>query len=784
MLETKTTNLPVTLPKGFEECNRCINRLRDSLLQIAGVEAVEVDTASSTMTLTYDSHLVPLEDVQRRASQIGIQLRERFEHETIDLTGLDCPDCAVKLEKTTGRLDGVFWVSVNFASSKMSIEYDPSKIDMQRITKHIRKLGYNVREPITGFPETRQLHRVPAKWHFSIHSLLTLIAGIGLILGFTFGRLGFEIISNALYGLSALVGGIYSARGAVYSLRSFTLDMNFLMTTAAIGAIALGHWSDAAMVMFLFSLGNALEARTMERTRESVRSLIELFPSQARVRRNGEESTVPIAEIRVNDVFVVKPGEKIPTDGRIVSGFSTLNEAPITGESVPVEKSVGDAVFAGTINQRGSIDVVATATAEDNTLSRIVHLVEEAQAEKAPSQRFTEEFGKYYTPAVVAMALLVALAPPLLFDQPFQQAIYTALTLLVVSCPCALVISTPVSIVSAIGNAARNGVLIKGGSHLEAAGKVCVVAFDKTGTITTGEAQVTDIIGINDIETEEVLSLAASVESRSEHPLAKAIRREAKKRAVQLKPVTDFEALTGMGAAAKFDGKICIIGNSRLMEQLGIDCSEQLQLLTRLQEEGKTAVLVALGQKLVGVIALTDTIRETAKETLRELRKVGVQRIIMITGDNEATARAVAEDLGVDEYYAELLPQDKVDIVRLLTKRFGPCVEVVGDGVNDAPALAVATVGVAMGVAGSPTALETADIALMSDDLRKLPYVIRLSRQTLRTIRQNIGFSLLVILVLISTALLRKLTLPFGVIGHEGSALIVIANGMRLLRFR
>ncbi|MGB9587803.1 MAG: heavy metal translocating P-type ATPase, partial [Armatimonadota bacterium] len=779
MLETRTVKLPVTLPKGFEECNRCINRLRDSLLQIAGVQAVEVDTASSTMTLTYDSHLVPLEDVQRRASQIGIQLSERFEHKTVELSGMDCPDCAVKLEKTTGRLDGVFWVSVNFASSKMSVEYDPSKIDMPRITKHIRSLGYNVREPVTGFAETRQLGRVPAKWHFSIHSLLTLIAGIGLILGFAFSRLGFEIISSVLYGLSALVGGIYSARGAIYSLRSFTLDMNFLMTAAAIGAVALGHWSDAAMVMFLFSLGNALEARTMERTRESVRSLIELFPSQARVRRNGEEATVPIAEIRVNDVFVVKPGEKIPTDGRIVSGFSTVNEAPITGESVPVEKSVGDAVFAGTINQRGSIDVVATATAEDNTLSRIVHLVEEAQAEKAPSQRFTEMFGRYYTPIVVAIALLVALAPPLLLDQPFKQAIYTALTLLVVSCPCALVISTPVSIVSAIGNAARNGVLIKGGSHLEAAGKVCVVAFDKTGTITTGEARVTDIIGVDDIKADRLLSLAASVESRSEHPLAEAIRREAEKRAVELKPVSDFEALTGMGAAAKFDGETCIIGNSRLMEQLGIDCSEQTQLLTQLQEEGKTAVLVALGQKLVGVIALTDTIRETAKEAFRELRKVGVQRIIMITGDNEATARAVAEDLGVDEYYAELLPQDKVDIVRLLTERFGPCVEVVGDGVNDAPALAVATVGVAMGAAGSPTALETADIALMSDDLRKLPYVIRLSRQTLRTVRQNIGFSLLVILVLISTALLRKLTLPFGVLGHEGSALIVIANGMR-----
>jgi Cd2+/Zn2+-exporting ATPase len=786
MVEVKTISLPVTLPKGFEECNRCIQRLRDSLLQIEGVYQVEVDAFASTMTLTYDSHLVPLEDIKQRANQIGVELRQQFEHKTIELRGLDCPDCAVKLEKSIGRIPGVLWVSVNFASSKMSIEYEPGKVDVSAVARRIKELGYDIRETAES-GDVRKFGKPPGVKRIGVHVhvILTVIAGVALVLGFVLDQLNMESVSKVLYGFAALSGGVYGVRGAIHSLRFLVLDMNFLMTTAAVGAIILGHWSDAALVMFLFSVGNTLEAKTMERTRESVRSLVELFPAQVRIRRDSEEVIVPLNEVEVGEVFIVRPGEKIPLDGKVLKGSSTVNESPITGESMPVEKTVGDTVFAGTINQRGSIDVIATSTSEDNTLARIIHLVEEAQAEKAPSQQFTEVFGRYYTPVVIGVALLMALVPPLLFDQPLRKAVYTALTLLVVSCPCALVISIPVSIVSGIGSAARNGVLIKGGSYLEAVGRICVVAFDKTGTITTGESRVTDVIGVNGYTAEKVLSLAASVESRSEHPLAEAIRREAIRQNIDVMPVADFEALTGMGAAAKFSGgETCVIGNSRLMDQLGIDYSDHQEVLNRLQQEGKTVVLIAVGREIAGVIALTDTVRESAKEAIRELRNIGVQRVIMITGDNESTARTVAKDLGVDEYYAELLPQDKVDVVRLLTERFGSCVAVVGDGVNDAPALAVSTVGIAMGAAGSPTALETADIALMSDDLRKLPFAMKLSRQTLRIVRQNIGFSLLVILALIVTALWGKLTLPLGVLGHEGSALIVIVNGMRLLRFR
>jgi len=787
MPETKTLSLPVILPSGLEECERCVNRLKDSLLQVEGVLSAEVDTDASSLTLVYDPHLSRLEDVEHRARRIGVELKQKFDHDTLTLIGLDCPDCALKLEKGVCRLRGVLWASTNFASSKLSVEYEPDKVDVASVARRVRELGYDVKESeahMAGRPDLERAQIIrPQRARLQKQALLTGISGVALIIAGVLSSLGLTVASRVVFGISAAAGGFYAARGAVFSLRSLALDMNFLMTGAALGAIIIGEWFEAAVVMFLFSLGNALEARTVEKTRESVRSLVDLFPTRAVVLRNGTETAMEVSEVRIGDILIVRPGEKVPTDGDVVGGSSTVNEAPITGESVPVEKSVGDSVFAGAVNQRGSFEMCATATSQDNTLARIIHLVEEAQAEKSPSQRFTEVFGRYYTPAVIGLAVLVSVMLPLVTDIALRGAVYTGLTLLVVSCPCALVISTPVAIVSAIGNAARNGVLIKGGAHLEAAGDVSVVAFDKTGTITTGEAQVTDVIPADGFSKEQILSLAASVESRSEHPLAQAILGKAEQERVVVGPITDFEALTGMGAAAKFDGATCVVGNARLMEQLGIEMGPHPEVVADLQRQGKTAVLVASDGQLAGVIALMDTIRETAKDAFGELRAMGIERIVMITGDNETTARAVARDLDVDEYYAELLPQDKVDLVRLLIERHGK-VAVVGDGVNDAPALAASTVGIAMGAAGSDVAMETADVALMSDDLSRLPYAIRLSRRAVTIIKQNILFSLLVIGVLIASALAGWLKLSLGVLGHEGSALIVIANGMRLLRFR
>jgi Cd2+/Zn2+-exporting ATPase len=711
-----------------------------------------------------------------------MEINEHFEHKTFALEGLDCPDCALKLEKGVGRISGVLWVSTNFASAKMSVEYEPARVDVHTIEGRVRQLGYGISELVQEAGTGQAMHvHAPVSPYVTA---LTFFAGTLIITGVGLSAAGLAVPAKVLYLLAAVAGGFYAARGAFYSLKVFELDMNFLMTVAALGAIVIGDWFEAAAVMFLFSLGNALEARTVERARHSVSSLVNLFPTQARVKRAGKEEMVPISEVMVGEEFVVRPGEKIPTDGTVISGASTVNQASITGESIPVEKGSGDTVFAGSINERGSMDVAATSTAEDNTLARIIHMVEEAQAEKAPIQRFTEVFGKYYTPSVVILAVITAVLPPLLFNMNFKDSFYMALTLLVVSCPCALVISTPVTVVSAIGNAARNGILVKGGAHLESAGGIQVIAFDKTGTITTGNSSVTDIVASEGWSDLRVLALAAGVEARSEHPLAEAIRREAAHRGVDVPSLLDFEALTGMGAAAKFNGDTCIVGNSRLMEQMDIDISDSEECLLNLQAEGKTAVFVAWNRSLAGIIALRDTVRESAKDIFRELKKLGIKRTVMITGDNEMAARAVARELEIDEYYAELLPQDKVDIVRVLIERYGSHVAVVGDGVNDAPALAAATVGIAMGAAGSDTALETADIALMAGDLSKLPYALRLSRTAFATIKQNIAFSLMVIFVLIASALAGWLRLSMGVIGHEGSALIVIANGMRLLRFR
>lgn len=787
MLETRTLSLPVILPPGFEECERCVNRLKDSLLQVDGISSVQVDREAHKLILTYDPHIASIEDVEKRARSIGIELDRQFQHETLTLVGLDCPDCALKLEKGVGKMNGVLWASTNYASSKLSVEYEPDKVSVPNVESRIRALGYDVKgsEAVaSGRPEAEERGIVrPQRTRLERQAVLTTAAGVAIVLGGILSFLGYGSAANALFGIAAVVAGFYAARGAFYSLRSLVLDMNFLMTVAAAGAIIIGEWFEAAAVMFLFSLGNALEARTVERTRDSIRSLVNLFPTKATILHEGHEDVVDVGAVRVGDLFIVRPGEKIPTDGVVAKGASTVNEAAITGESIPVEKHEGDEVFAGSVNLAGSLDVRATATSEDNTLAKVIHLVEEAQADKAPSQRFTEVFGRYYTPSVVLLAVLVTATWPYVAGTTLAEAVYISLTLLVVSCPCALVISTPVAIVSGIGNAARNGVLIKGGAHLEAAGEISVVAFDKTGTITTGQAEVTDVIASEGFTPARVLTLAASVESRSEHPLAQAILKRAKGEHVVQEEITDFETFTGMGAAAKFDGTTSIVGNSRLMEHLGVDIMPMYDRLLDLQKQGKTAVMVATDRQLAGIIAISDTIRESAREAFAELRSIGIKRIVMLTGDNEGTARAVARDLDVDEYYAELLPQDKVDIVRVLIERYGK-VAVVGDGVNDAPALAASTVGIAMGAAGSDVALETADIALMSDDLVKLPYAVRLSRGALRIIRQNIGFSLFIIAILISTTLIGWLRLSLGVFGHEGSALLVIANGMRLLKYR
>ncbi len=555
--------------------------------------------------------------------------------------------------------------------------------------------------------------------------------------------------------------------------------MNFLMTAAIIGAAAIGEWSEGAAVAFLFSVGNTLQAYTMDKTRQSIRSLMELAPPVALVRRNNEEKRLPVEDILVGDIVIVKPGERIAMDGIVHSGISAVNQATITGESIPVEKTAGDTVYAGTVNEHGALEISVTKSADNSTLAKISHLVEEAQAQKAPSQQFVDVFAKYYTPLVLVLAAGVMVVPWLLFQQPFAPWFYNGLVLLVISCPCALVISTPVAIVSAIGNASRRGVLIKGGAYLEVMGSIDAIAFDKTGTLTQGKPVVTDIVVTNGYSETEFLAMAAAIEKWSEHPLAHAIVEKAK--GLGLKTAVHFKALVGRGAQAEINGQTIYIGNVRLFEDLGYDLAAHGKTLADLEQQGKTVMLMGTGNLILGMIAVADTLRENSREAIQALHAAGMKHITMLTGDNDRVAGAIAEKLDLDTYYSGLMPEDKVATVNKIASDYGKVV-MVGDGVNDAPALAAATVGVAMGVAGSDVALETADVALMTDDLGKLTYIIKLSHKTVAIIQQNIVFALAIKVIFLLLLLLGMGNLWLAVFADMGASLLVTMNGMRLMR--
>jgi Cd2+/Zn2+-exporting ATPase len=564
------------------------------------------------------------------------------------------------------------------------------------------------------------------------------------------------------------------------SLRSGVLDIYVLMLIAVAGAIALGQWAEASSVVVLFALAQLLESRAMERARGAIRALMDLAPSSALVRRGSSETVVDVDDVRVGDVVIVRPGEKVPLDGLVCEGTSHVNQAPVTGESLPVEKGAGDEVFAGTINGRGALEIAVTRLRRDSTLARIIHMVERAQAQRAPSQAFVDRFARVYTPAVLVLAVAVAVVPPLL-DGAWATWIYRSLVLLVISCPCALVISTPVSIVSALAAAARKGVLIKGGARLEALANVRCVAFDKTGTLTTGRLRVTDIVAVDGASPEAILSAAASLESRSEHPIGRAIIERAHAAGVKLSPAAGFESLPGRGARARVGSAEVLVGSHRLFEERGLCPPAMHGALEQLAAAGRGTVMVAIDGAPAGVIGVADDVRAAAREAVDMLGSYGVQHVVLLTGDHEAAARSLADSAGVHEYRASLLPEDKVTAVEELRREYGT-LAMVGDGVNDAPALATADVGIAMGVAGTAAALETADVALMADELLKIPYAIRLSRATTRNVRANIVFSLVLKGAFLVMAVAGTATLWMAVLADMGASLIVIGNALRLLR--
>lgn len=692
--------------------------------------------------------------------------------------GMDCADEVALIEKKFKGLEGVVSWRPDLMTQQLTVTFDPAAVSREAIIKAVAQTGMKASVAVA-----RATWQAVPWWK---QAQLVCLAACGalfaaaLILEMV---LGGDYIPESIYAASVAVGAYYPARMGLKALLTGMLNIRLLMVCGAAGAIALGHWEEAAMLVFIYSLGDVLEAYAVGKARGSIRALMELVPKEALLRREGQEVVAAVESVRLEDIIIVRPGEKVPLDGTVTAGASAVDQSSITGESMPVTKGVGDQVFAGTINQRGAMEVRVTHLAQDTTLARIIHSVEEAQARKSSYQRFGEQFGKYYTPAMFLLALLVTAGPPLLLSQPFSPWFYRGLVLLVVSCSCGLALSVPVAVVAAVANGARRGILYKGGAVLEAASRIRAIAFDKTGTLTIGQPVVTDVLPINSVPAENVLSVAASVESRSEHPLAEAILRHARERNVPPGVVTEFEALPGLGAVASLDGRRYQVGNQRLFQHALSGASEVRRMVEELESAGKTTVLVGAEDHLLGVVAVADQLRREAPAAVAALKMAGIRHIVMLTGDNERTAQAVADRAGVDEFRSGLLPEEKVEAVRRLRERYGS-VAMVGDGVNDAPAMAEADVGIAMGAAGTDVAIETADIALMSDDLLRLPYALALSRRAVNNIKQNIFASLAIVAVLVPTALAGWIGLVPGLLLNEVGALIVILNALRLLYVR
>lgn len=602
----------------------------------------------------------------------------------------------------------------------------------------------------------------------------------GLLLGLTFLLSVTEVIPDAaavaLYIVAAVLGASHWGPEAWESLTRRRVNIDVLMAAAAVGAAVLGLWEEAAFLAFLYGAAESLEEYTYDRTRGAIRALLDLAPKEARLLRDGVEVTIPAEQLRPGDRFVVRPGESLATDGVIHTGETALDEAPVTGESVPVEKGPGTAVFAGTVNLTGAIVVEATRSFEDNTLSRIVHLVEEAQEEKMGAQRFIDRFGATYSPAVLAGSIILLVIPPL-FGGDFSVWATRAVTLAVAGAPCALVMSTPVAVAAAIGSAGKRGLLIKGGLHLENLGKVRVLAFDKTGTLTKGEPAVTDVVPLTESDSAGVLALAAAVERYSEHPLARAVVEKASAEGVAPGPAEGFRALTGAGAVARVDGAEVYVGSLGLFRELGVSLDGVEPTVDRYHQEGKTVVLVGTTERVLGLLAIRDEPRPNAAEAVAAIKAEGA-RVVMITGDNPRTGRAIADSVGIDDVLAELKPEDKSRAVRDLEDRYGP-VAMVGDGINDAPALATATVGIAMGTAGTDAAIEAADVALMGEDLRAVSEALHLGRRTRRISSQNIVFSILLLAVLVPAAVAGAITVAAAVTAHEVAELVAVLNGLR-----
>ena len=749
----------------------CLEILSDRLRHSPGVVAIEADFRDSTLTVRYQPTLIALDELNALADEVGALFAQRVTYcERRETLGA-CEECALRLGQVPDAQRGEF--SASAERGRVSLTRRVVPVDSAEL---VRPLSRTKPWGATLSPaEQEQYARGRAMAALTGSCLVLLLAGLALEHG------GAPAVwHHTAYTLAALAGGWFALRSSLRALARARFDVNLLMILAAIGAGTIGYVFEAAVLMFLFSLSNTLEVYTMGRTRRALHALLKLRPARALVVRGGREIEVEAESVQVGERVIVKPGAAIPVDGLVIGGGSLVDQSSLTGESVPVEKVSGDKVFAGTLNQQGALEVRTSRAAGDTTLARIVALVREAQEQKSRTEEVAEWVGRYYTMAVIVGALLMMLIPPLALHHDFQRSFYRAMTLLVVASPCALVIATPATMLSAIANAARNGVLFKGGRFIEGLGRVRAVAFDKTGTLTRGRFEVSEVVALEGATEAEILGWAASAEKRSQHPLAQAVVRAAEARGIAIEPAQQLNSHLGKGLVAQIDGAAIEVGTPALFEELGIAVPPRgLELIERYSHEARTAMLVRRGGGW-GVIVAADEVRAAAPEVVAALRRLGVRAIALLSGDSAHTVAAIAGRTAVDEHYGALLPEDKVRVLADLEQRHG-AVAMVGDGVNDAPALARATVGIAMGGVGSDAALESADVVLMADDLTALPYALRLTRHARSVIIQNVTIASGVMLVLVLLVFFGNLRLPVAVTGHEGSTVVVILNGLRLL---
>jgi Cd2+/Zn2+-exporting ATPase len=792
--------IPLLLTGIEDEKDQCFSEKSVSFLETILRERkgiyqahLEQSRTPAHLCIHYNPNLISLQHVRQLAEKAGASFTQRYRHEQIPFIGLDSADSAYVVEDLLDNLPGMLHASVSYAAGLIFAAYDTQILDRSQIDHTL--LGIGVRtlpaqdiseaageKHIHGSAPTFLPHWVQERWSI----LLVAMGGMFLLAGWAGSAAGVfsTEVALVLYLLSYFASGYDIATHAIPSLFKGKLDTDVLMLAAALGAAALGEWAEGGFLLLLFSLGHLGEHYALDRARSAINELGSLLPRRTKLRTGDRLVEVSVEFLRAGDIVVVAPGERIPVDGIVRQGISAVDQSPITGESMPVPKKPGSEVFAGTVNQEASLDIEALRLAKDTTLSRVMQLVTEAQSQQSPIQQMTARFTSWFVPSVLILVVLTAAVPPLAGWMPFSESFYRAMLLLVAASPCALAVGTPAAALAGVARAARNGVLIKGGVHLENLGKLNAVAFDKTGTLTTGRFEVCDIITFNGMRPDELLSLAGSVEQFSNHPLASAVVRAAQERSVSLQPTRGLENMAGLGVRSEIGGQEITIGSLKLFtaDRPEIGYLQVEQVVVEMEKEGKTTMVVRREREYLGVLALADTVRPQVSQVMDQLKAQGVRELVMLTGDNPQAASRIARQAGVTRVEASLLPEDKLVIIDQMKDTYGS-VGMVGDGVNDAPALAAATVGIAMGGAGSAAALETADVALMADDLSKLPFAVGLGKATRRIIAQNLAIAIGVIVLLIFTSVLGLLPLSSAVFLHEGSTLLVVLNALRLLRY-